>query len=115
LQDKILDKVGGNIKIILGETKKIAVNQDNVSKKVKEVSKAADKTEKKLDSTNAKIKDLLEKLGHDKICIDIVLIVICLGLIAVLYGVIKSKLDNPANTTTATNSTSTTTGKLLYY
>jgi len=102
-----LDKVHGNLKIIKGEAKKIAQKQDDIGKKVKDVSQAASKTEKKLDKANTQIKDLLEKLGHDNICINIVFVVIILGLIAVLYGVIKSKLDNPTNQK-PTNSTSTT-------
>jgi t-SNARE complex subunit (syntaxin) len=110
-QDIILGRVANNVKILKGEARKINDKQDDVSKKVNEVSTAANKTEKKLDSTNKKIKDLLEKLGHDKICIDIILVCICLGLIAVLYNVIKSKISNPANST-AKNSTATT--KLFY-
>ncbi len=93
--------------------KKIGENQEELSGKVKDLKKDADHTEKKLVSTNKKVKDLLEKLGHDKICIDIILIVICLGLIAVLYGVIKSRLDNPANAQSAATN-STVSNKLFY-
>lgn len=87
-----------------GHQKNINGLQDDVSKKVKEVSKAASGTEQKLESTNKKLKNLLEKLGHDKICIDIVLVLICLGLIVVLYNVIKSKVtgkseEAPKNST----------------
>ena len=81
------------------------------------MSKAADHTEKKLVSTNKKIKDLLEKLGHDKICIDIVLVLICIGAIAVLYNVIKSKVTSDmaaSSNSTITNNTITNTTKLFY-
>jgi len=88
--------------VLKQEAKNIAVKQDNIGKGVASVSKEADKTEKKLDKVNKTLKDMLEKIGHDRICVDIVLICICLGMIAVLYNVIKSNIGTD-ETTTPTN------------
>ena len=51
-----------------------------------------DKTSKKVKTQNDKLKDLVEQIrSSDKICCDLILILILLGLICVLYSVIKHK------------------------
>ena len=46
----------------------------------------------KVQTQNERVKDLLNKIRtSDKICCDIVLILIVIGLICVLYSVIKHK------------------------
>ena len=50
------------------------------------------KTHKKVVTQNQKSKDLAYKIrSADKLCCDIILIMILLGLIGVLYGIIKQK------------------------
>jgi hypothetical protein len=72
----------------------------------------ANKTEKKLTETRNKLHDLLEKYkSADRFCIDIVLVCICLGLIAVLYNLVKSKFFGNSTTTTTNN----TNKMFLYY
>ena len=90
-QDKDLDELGGMIKQLGHEVKLASDNIAKVNKTVKKVSKSTDRTTAKVESQNKKLKDLLNKIrSGDKICVDIVLILILLGLIAVLYNLIKS-------------------------
>lgn len=89
-QDKDLDELGGMIKQLGHEVKLASDNIAKVNKTVKKVSKSTDRTTAKVESQNKKLKDLLNKIrSGDKICVDIVLILILLGLIAVLYNLIK--------------------------
>ena len=60
--------------------------------KVKKVDKHTDKTTTSVETQNKKLKDLLEKIrGSDKICVDILLFLVLLGLVAVLYSILKNK------------------------
>lgn len=50
-------------------------------------------TSKKVKTQNERLKDLLNKIRKsDKICCDIILILILIGLIMVLYRIIKKKI-----------------------
>ena len=52
-----------------------------------------DVTSKKVKTQNERLKDLLNKIRKsDKICCDIILILILIGLIMVLYRIIKKKI-----------------------
>lgn len=105
-QDRELEDVGKNVKVLKGHVKNINNKIDSTGRQIKAVNKEADNTQKNLETTNKKLKDLLVKLrSGDKICIDIILICICLGLIAVLYNVIKTKLSGTSTTTAAKNTT----------
>ena len=83
----------GDVVVQLREQSKLASeNIDRTNKKVKQVTKKTVQATKKVNQQNKKLKDLVKKLrSGDKLCIDIVLILIVLGLIAVLYNIIKSQ------------------------
>ena len=60
--------------------------------KIKGTDDKIKKTTVKVQTQNERVKDLLNKIRtSDKICCDIVLILIVIGLICVLYSVIKHK------------------------
>jgi len=111
-QDNVLLDVRKDIAQLGREAKIIGEKEDELGVKIGQTAKMADKTEKKLTETRNKLHDLLEKYkSADRFCIDIVLICVCLGLIAVLYNLVKTKFFN--NSTTTTNNT--TTKMFLYY
>ena len=91
-QDQDLDEIGGVITELTEQAKLASENIDRTNKKVKQVTKKTVQATKKVNQQNKKLKDLVKKLrSGDKICIDIVLILIVLGLVAVLYNIIKSQ------------------------
>ena len=105
-QDVQLQEIGLGVKELKGRAKNIGKKIDETGKQIKKTSENAKKTEKKLETTNAKLKDLLNKIrSGDKICVDIILILICLGLIAVLYNIIKNKFVDNTSTTATTSKT----------
>ena len=90
-QDQDLEEIGGVVNELIEQSKLASENIDRTNKKVKQVTKKTVQTTKKVNQQNKKLKDLIKKLrSGDKICIDIVLILIGLGLVAVLYNIIKS-------------------------
>lgn len=99
-QDNALKGIHKGIKELKVDAKEIGKEINNVGKAINATSKQASSTQEKLETTNKKLKDMLEKIrGSDKICLDIVLICICLGLIAVLYNLIKSQFYGKTETT----------------
>lgn len=91
-QDKGLDQIHELVKDIRNEAKLAEKNIEQTGKTVKKVSSHTDKSHTQLESQNKKLKDLLDKFRKgDKICVDIILILVVLGLIAVLYAIIKNK------------------------
>ena len=91
-QNKILDEIGSNIHIIKDEAIKAGEAIDNIDKKVKGTTETTEKVIVKVESQNERLKDLVNKMrSSDKICCDIVLVLILLGLIMVLYSIIKHK------------------------
>ncbi len=112
-QDIQLQELGRGVKELKGHVKKIGNAIETTGAQIKKTADQASKTEKKLETTNAKLKDLLNKIRTgDRICIDIVLILILLGLIAVLYNIIKSKLGSSSTASTSSGSANKT--MLLY-
>jgi len=96
----------------------IGEKQDEIGVKVLQTHKMASKTDDKLTQTRNKLHELLEKYkSADRFCIDIVLLCICLGLIAVLYNIVKSKYfsGSSSSSTPTTTSSSTTSKMFLYY
>jgi methyl-accepting chemotaxis protein len=94
-QDRKLDNIGIGVKELAVKSKKIGEQTDQMGRVINDVQKDADKVHKNLETTNAKLKKLLNNLrSGDKICIDIILVLICLGLIAVLYNLIQTKFIN---------------------
>ena len=91
-QDQDLDEIGNVVDQLREQSKLASENIDRTNKKVKQVTKKTVQATKKVNQQNKKLKDLVKKLrSGDKLCIDIVLILIVLGLIAVLYNIIKSQ------------------------
>ena len=92
-QDELINQIGVGVKELKADARQIGKQIGEVNKAVDKTKNKSDKTEEKLVTTNKKLKDLLEKLrGSDKICVDIVLVCVCLGLAAVLYNLIKNYL-----------------------
>ena len=85
------------IEILIRKIKKEA---ENACKKIKNIEAYVEETTIKVDGTNIntitktkRIKDLINKIRKsDKICCDIILILILIGLIMVLYRIIKKKI-----------------------
>ena len=91
-QDEGLKVVGQYVNELKGEVANASEAIDRVHKKVKKVDKHTDKITISVESQNKKLKDLLEKIrGSDKICVDILLFLVLLGLAAVLYSILKNK------------------------
>ena len=91
-QDQDLNEIGNVVDQLREQSKLASENIDRTNKKVKQVTKKTVQATKKVNQQNKKLKDLVKKLrSGDKLCIDIVLILIVLGLIAVLYNIIKSQ------------------------
>jgi len=91
-QDEILDDIYEG----LGNIKKEAIQVDEaiqgVGIKVKDLGNKAGKTTKIIKTQNERLKELVNEIrSSDKICCDIILILIFLGLVCVLYSVIKHK------------------------
>ena len=92
-QDEDLDEIHDIVKQIKDENKLASENIAKTHKKVKQVTKNTVQTTKHVNQQNKKLKDLIGKLrGGNKICLDIILILIGLGLIAALYYIIKSRI-----------------------
>jgi len=91
-QNKILDEIREGVANIKDEAIKAGEGIQNVGKKVKKLHPKVDKTTKKIKTQNERLKELVTEIrSSDKICCDIILILIILGLVCVLYSVIKHK------------------------
>ena len=91
-QDEDLEEIGGVVKQIKEQAKLASENIDNTNKKVKKLTKNTEQVTKRVNVQNKKLKDLIGKLrSGDKLCVDIILILVALGLIAVLYNLIKAR------------------------
>ena len=92
-QDEDLEEIHDVVKQIRDESNLASENIAKTHKKVKQVTKNTVQTTKHVNQQNKKLKDLIGKLrGGNKICLDIILILIGLGLIAALYYIIKSRI-----------------------
>jgi hypothetical protein len=65
---------------------------DNQGRKIEKLNVASDKTEATIKKTNDRVTELIKKIKADSCCMYIILICVLLGLIAVLYNIIKSKI-----------------------
>ena len=91
-QDENLDVVHHGLKSLKYELNQAEEGIDYIQKKIKKTTKKTDKSHKKLTTQTQRIKDLTNKLrSSDKLCCDIILILILLGLIGVLVAIIKQK------------------------
>ena len=91
-QDKDLDEIHDGVKVLKNEIKIAGEGIKTVKKKVKKTTEKTEKCIKKIETQNMKLKKLLNKIRTgDKICVDLILFFIIIGLICVLYSIIKHK------------------------
>ena len=91
-QDQGLDEVHQGVKSLKYELALAEEGIDNIQKKMKKTGKKMDKSHKKVTTQTQRIKDLTNKLrSSDKLCCDIILIFILLGLIGVLVAIIRQR------------------------
>ena len=91
-QDEQLDYVHQGVKALKYELQQAGEGIDDINRKAKKTHKKMSKTHKKVVTQTQKIKDLVNKVrSSDKVCCDIILIMILLGLIGVLISIIKQK------------------------
>lgn len=91
-QNRDLEEIGEVVKQIKDEAKLASENIENTGKTVKKLTKRTDQVTKKVNTQNKKLKELIGKLRTgDKLCLDIILILVGLGLLAVLYNLIKAR------------------------
>ena len=91
-QDDKLKDIRKGIQAIKIEVEKAGEGLKEIGIKVKQNEVHIDKTGKKLQTQNERVKDFINKIrSSDKICCDIVLILILIGLVCVLYSIIKHK------------------------
>ena len=92
-QDEYLDEISGVVQELKEQSKLAGENIEKTHKQVKKVTKATVQTTKRVNQQNKKLKDLISKLrSGDKLCVDIILILVGLGLVAVLYNIISSQV-----------------------
>ena len=91
-QDEKLGIIGQGIKNLKEEARKAGEGIKDIGIKVKGVTGHVDGTTKKIKTQNERVKELITKMrSSDKICCDIILIILLCGLICVLYSIIKHK------------------------
>lgn len=91
-QNEMLDELGNVVKELGNEARMAGEANEEINRRTKKLGKNIDKTQNKVKTQNERLNDLVNKIrSSDKICCDIVLILILLGLICVLYSVIKHK------------------------
>ena len=91
-QDKDLDEIKDGVKVLKNEVKLAGEGIKDVHNRVEKTTKHTIKIQKKIETQNMKLKKLLNKIrSSDKICVDLVLFFILIGLIMVLYSIIKRK------------------------
>lgn len=91
-QDEDLEDIHNVVKQIKEEARMASENIERTNKNVKKLTKSTEQVTKRVNTQNKKLKDLIGKLrSGDKLCMDIILILVALGLVAVLYNLIKSR------------------------
>ena len=91
-QNKDLDEILCSIKILKEEAKKTGEGIQLLGEKVDDAGKIGGKVIIKIETQNMKLKKLINEIrSNDKICFDIILIIIIFGLICILYSIIKRK------------------------
>lgn len=91
-QDEDLEDIHNVVKQIKEEARIASENIERTNKNVKKLTKSTEQVTKRVSTQNKKLKDLIGKLrSGDKLCMDIILILVALGLVAVLYNLIKSR------------------------
>jgi len=91
-QNKDLEEIHDGVKTLKKEVKLAGEGIKQVKKKVMSTTKKTEKTMVRIETQNRKLKELLNKIRTtDKFCVDIILFFVLLGLICVLYSIIKRK------------------------
>ena len=91
-QDGQLEEIRKIIKNMKGIAITIGDNIYSVGGKTKDLGGKIDITNKKIETQNERLKDLIKKIRPcEKFCCDIILILIFLGLLCVLYSLIKHR------------------------
>lgn len=91
-QDEKLDEIHKGLKEIKNEVIKAGDAIKATGKNVKILHDQMDKTKVKVKTQNERVKDLITKIrSSNKICCDIILIILLCGLVCVLYSIIKRK------------------------
>ena len=91
-QDEKLEEIGIGVRELKYEAEMAGKGINEVGEGVKKTGINIDKTHEKVKTQNERLSELVNKIrSSDKICCDIVLILILLGLICVLYSIIKHK------------------------
>jgi hypothetical protein len=91
-QNKDLDEILCSIEILKEEAKKTGEGIQLLGEKVDDAGKIGGKVIIKIETQNMKLKKLINEIrSNDKICFDIILIIIIFGLICILYSIIKRK------------------------
>ncbi len=102
-QDKVLEEVAVDVKKMKLNVKDIEKGIDKITKNIDKTSKMADKSLTALEKSNKKLKEILEKVGGPaNFCVDVVLIFVCLGLITVLYNLIKNSASKSSSVAATT-------------
>ena len=92
-QEGLEDAIIEGLKKLKQGVKEIGLNIEDVGKKMDKLEPKMDKTTANVETVNKKLKTALEKFrSSDKFCVDIVLLLICLGLAVVLYSIIKNNI-----------------------
>jgi chromosome segregation ATPase len=91
-QDEDLEDIHNVVKQIKEEARMASENIERTRKNVNKLTKSTEQVTKRVNTQNKKLKDLIGKLrSGDKLCMDIILILVALGLVAMLYNLIKSR------------------------
>ena len=91
-QDGELEEIRKIIKNMKGVAITIGDNINSVEIKTKDLGGEIHVTNKKIETQNERLKELIKKIRPcEKFCCDIILILIFLGLLCVLYSLIKNR------------------------
>ena len=90
-QDEQLDEIHEGVGKLKKEAGTAGEGINKIGTKVKNLNEHTDKTQKSVKSQNERLKELVLIRSADKLCCDIILILILIGLICTLYSVIKHK------------------------
>lgn len=94
-QNEKLKDIHGGVKQMKIHAKEIGKQIDQTAKNIDKTNNMADKTNANIQKSNKQIKEILEKVGGaSNFCVDVVLICVCLGLVAVLINLITNQTSS---------------------
>ena len=89
-EEEDLEEIHVGVKILRGEINSTTENIEKTHNKVKQTTKHTVQTIKHVNKQNKKLKEIIGKLRKgNKLCLDIILIIIALGLINAIYYIIN--------------------------